>query len=580
MGDKLTVTANRLDIKNPQRIYGLVKLLTGSVLAILLIVRFPLALSYFNENVPTIIDDPETFFESLSPDAVFQLATFSVMGLFLIICLFSCLGHLLGGVKRIFSYFVPTGIPKEIDQINEKAVELFNERSIKTFEKPSIALRLVSRLFSKRLIFLTGQQRVVSEDLIGSIKVWVFWLILLSLPLFVPARMLDEFGEEFDWLSTVIQNWPLPVTLLSVAILVTAVRIFSILFSIPKTPNVEIVEKREHLDNTGNPVNFYLHMQKIFDQLRLGNFLNRKIIDQPPNLGKLDRGETNQYRFKTMIETQPFPIHQGIALNAVALDIGGSVLAVIGFGIFMFLNQFIVQYELGTMADFLLLIITGLVALKMSKRFFKQGSDLHQVFRFKSSLFLIQSNGSYTVSRIGLGDGRGGQLYSERAVVQSDSHIHILAAQLITQCEGLENPRIILDTLYEEAFEGQLNHLLQGILSFEDSGGRLADIDLKAGSFNNIVTGNTEILIMSETVKKQISEAPNPKILLDHQKNRGIFEEASQPQLPERNDREVFLSNTDMKVCPDCGESVRRIARRCRFCNFIFQEAQTENENC
>jgi ribosomal protein L40E len=183
--------------------------------------------------------------------------------------------------------------------------------------------------------------------------------------------------------------------------------------------------------------------------------------------------------------------------------------------------------------------------------------DLHNTFRFHSDVFSVDLTGTYTASSIGIGDGRGGQLFSERVCVQSDTDAHVYCSRIITECYSLDRQRYIVDSQSTDEFRKSIDHLRRAMSSFDDSGARVAGIDLSSGGLRQIVQANVQIDTMAK------APAPPPPVL----------ESPRQPALPPAPaDPSADASDQHTKVCPDCGEKIRAAARKCRFCGYRFDQ--------
>jgi len=574
----MPVTTNLLRIRNPYRIYGAIVFATGCILGFLVLKRSPVileALPKLAESLLQITKNPDVLQRSRWEDVI-AIIVLGLWGLFFIRAALHSLLSLVRGMSRMLIFFVPAGIPGPLDQAENTLRELFLQKNIPTYSAPTFPLRVLGGIFSTRFRYTRGECRDLAENLYRSIPIWLFVLLFLSVPRLLPAQVMQRLVEQTGIPQGVLETWPLPFHLAIVAGFVTLIRMLGILSSVPRVPRVEVYEGREHLENTGNPVNFFNHLEATIDQVRHQTFANRKVVDRAPSLGRTLPGETCQYDSRVVFETQPLPVWSGLSVNAVILDLAGSALRCAGYAAIIFPEAWVKRgsSQLG-LIEIIFQVLAALVAIRVGTRFLSIGWRLHQAFRFESDVFWISLTGTYTASSIGVGDGRGGQLYSHRAAIQSDSYIHLYGATILTETmpqhslDVLKCPRIILDSRSSAKLGQRLDHLRQAMISFTDSGGRLAGVDVSASSVQRIVAANAQI--------NQINQ--NPKL------ERLLF-----PQSVEKSADQIVSSNTppegmislplaevgDLKGCPECGEKVKKIAKKCRFCG---QRFDTEGSN-
>jgi hypothetical protein len=162
------------------------------------------------------------------------------------------------------------------------------------------------------------------------------------------------------------------------------------------------------------------------------------------------------------------------------------------------------------------------------------------------------------VSEIGVGDGRGGTIILKRKETQSDTHVDMRGTHVLSECrpgngrDALEAPRAVLDSSTTPAFEKRFELLRHAIVSFVDSGGQLPDVDLTHKSIQKVVDANAQISRM-QTASPQLPLPPG---------ERGV---------PLGNALEFSHDPDAEKVCPDCGEKIKKMAKVCRFCHHRFE---------
>jgi hypothetical protein len=365
-------------------------------------------------------------------------------------------------------------------------------------------------------------------------------------------------------------EWPWGV--LVVVLAAKACYALSLLLLTPPQPSLQVSEERRHFDHTGNPVNFYNHVDKIATDLRRDAFPNRVHERAEPDVTNVQPGVTSKFSAGLVFETQPWPVPRSGQLPALLLGLAGVVAGAAAVGLFLHVPPIPTVDAAPPWA--LARVLTGTTAAFYCGRFFARALDLLQVFRFESKLFWIDLKGSFSSSSIGLGDGRGGQFFAERRSIQSDTYAVLHAAQIITEASGrnaLRAPRIVVNTRADASFTSAFAQLLERMTTFEDSTSTLPTIALDKAGVKQLVQAN---LAVTEGMARATSQGSLPPA---SGPNRALLPDADQPgatALPAATQGQTPAptAEAEMKVCPECGEQIRAVARKCRFCNHRFDE--------
>jgi len=258
------------------------------------------------------------------------------------------------------------------------------------------------------------------------------------------------------------------------------------------------------MENTGNPVNFFNHASEAVEDERVADFPNRMYKVARPDIGTAKPGETKQFRGFMLYETQPWPMKTGGALACVIAGMGGAMMGAVGLValVLMPVNP-LVQ---ASVYDIALWMLGGLVACVVASRLMAEARSLQLVYRFRSALLLMDFNGTYTSSEIGLGDGRGGQLHARRSSMQSDTYLTLYASSLITECYGpkalQQQLRYIVSAEVNDDLKQLTGTLTQQFQTYADSGASLPGVRIDPAA-QQMIQANAMIEEASAAAKKR-----------------------------------------------------------------------------
>jgi hypothetical protein len=234
-----------------------------------------------------------------------------------------------------------------------------------------------------------------------------------------------------------------------------------------------------------------------------GSFQNRNYLENPPLNSTVKKGDTSTFKAAILTETQPVPVPNNMKLSATILALGGGVLLVEGYAFLLgqlsgLAQNFsastrIAPHQVYTLADPILNFLAAWAAVNIGSTFLGRSYRFFNLFRWQSDVVYLDMQGTYTASKIGLGDGRGGQLHSSRVSLQSDTHLVTKGFRLISETVELEGNRTIVSATTPPNFEERIKRLVAEMHRFKDSSGKLASIDIHDESFSELASANAQL---------------------------------------------------------------------------------------
>ncbi|MFI4860683.1 MAG: hypothetical protein ACIAXF_08390 [Phycisphaerales bacterium JB063] len=514
MAENYQLSGNRLKIENRARLYGLLRFvyaaLAGGV-CVLAVITLPLAAA----NAQAVFDAFEN--NTAGAAEVVWVAAYVVSLLGLLVGAVTAMSCFLRGLKAMLSLFIPVKVPQDLylgapaqpsrSTVNANTVfqDLFKHRTISTYTALPGFVARVAQLVSSRLRYATPPMHRPIRAFLGT-KAIILTLLLcvpavLSLP---PLRPTFEQMVGDPELAKHVTATSVPWLLLAVVLGGRAIRLLVLLAMMPASPRVEVHEQRVHMENTGNPVNFFNHATEAVEDERVGDFPNRMYNVARPDIGTARPGETKQFRGFMLFETQPWPKKTGGALACVIAGMGGAFMGAVGLAalVLMPVNPLVQS----SVYDIALWMLGGLVACVVASRLMGEARSLQLVYRFRSAFILMDFNGTYTSSEIGLGDGRGGQLHARRSAMQSDTYLTLYASSLVTECYGpkalQQQLRYIVSAEVNDDLRQLVGTLVKRFQTYADSGAALPGVRIDP-SAQQMIQANAMIEEASAAAKKR-----------------------------------------------------------------------------
>jgi len=187
---------------------------------------------------------------------------------------------------------------------------------------------------------------------------------------------------------------------------------------------------------------------------------------------------------------------------------------------------------------------------------------LDSTFRFRSNLVLIDIDGTYSQSRVRIGKSVYDSNESENTATRCDIRVNCFAGEALSETDDILNARE-LSGLAESPRAAELIELFRSdVAAFASKGVAPIGIHVPAATMEI-----TKLNLSIQSARAAIARAAPH---LDGMVPALDAAPLTQPVVPH-----LMAASIDEKICPDCAETVKAAAKKCRFCGYIFEVAAT-----
>lgn len=366
---------------------------------------------------------------------------------------------------------------------------------------------------------------------------------------------------------------------------VAAVEFYAIQVLIPRRPiNTESNIGSEYFSGFGDPMQLASRLPTAADELAWQGFPNRVDRQMPVHAPSSTVKDSGSFTARLFIERQPQPTSGRSQGAGYGLLLIGHVFHLVGLAAVMLaLMPFPLRTALageGAIAFLwapVFVVATGLLARRLREAAGRFGSQAYVLLNsalFRSVAILIDFEGTVSRADIRLGRGRDDSIEASSQVTRSDFTAHFWAAELTSECADIDGQRDLLSMQRTTDSDAWLNFFRSSIEKFRSEGAKPIGVDLSGSETSEVVRANVEVsALRGEAVERAAIKAR------DDQAAQALANEAGDaPQLTDQSATQ-FGSNPDepppgYKICPDCGEPVRQVARKCRYCGYVFDETE------
>lgn len=466
MNETIAIAEDTIEVDNPQKLYGKVSVIIGTLVILIGLVVF--AINVNRENSILTI----------------------VLSLITIVLGFS---KLVSGGFALKKLWVPLHAPKGFIDTNL----LIN--SIKTGEidiykvDKSLSSELLRLFGSKNVYYMRGDVKNIARD-VGNrvVKYSVFIIFLIVL------------------ISLKIPGISISFYIFTIIVLISGI-VANFIFSfglIPKqVPSAFRVHKTEDIQG-GHPKKAF---RILIDGLKYLNYDYPKRFDgtEPDSIseGVQNTGITNGF---ALIETQPVSTENENIPSAQLALYAGYALWILGF-VFMLTKSTLSSIYLGDFA----LPITGILMVVIGNGLIKDSHMLFNQFHFKSNVILTEIKGEFYQSDVGVGKGMKDSLQSERRGVLSDIRFEHYIATVSSVCHTLENNRNYVSFEKNTRIEKELDDLINYVQTQKKPDLEVHGIDFTEPSASKLVQQNLALSkVESEKLPGLGSDKNDQKLLI------------------------------------------------------------------
>jgi hypothetical protein len=445
--------------------------------------------------------------------------------------------------------------------------DLLDFKQINTYSTPQGILASITHHIWPELTFLTPPNKSLRDGLIRQVA-----LALVATISFLLAPLFGYTSILFFLVAMIA----LGIRYLALQAAVVPLK--------DSEPSIEVFESTEHIHQAGNPVDFFLRLENLFQTFRDRGFPNRVFALNAPEARNM--ATSNKCDAFIFLETQPIPL-SGVrngTRTVQILELGGVILKSIGFALLLLSVPILISFKV----DFLYAVFSAITAFESGWNFRALAHSLACSFRFRSDIFRVSITGSYTIQEISLG-GSDHLVSTKGQVIKSDLMATIMGTRLISECSlpsysyrhvlaGNSNlvrkvieksPRHILSCELDEGYTERLALLIDFLRNYRDKTDQLRTPNLQSEASADLISQNLTIAQLVAAAKSR-GWVMGGKSAADLQNPEPVKQVSFDTQTDEFNFTAADAQDADEHVqrpkvrwrCPFCASKLRISSRK------------------